>query len=74
MIKQQWLIIQQNNRHDHPRDTAIISIIKAINIKRTEGRDIVICMDGDESFTSDKGGISKICKECKPYDLLEHRH
>ena len=29
-------------------------------------------MDGNKAFTQDKGGIVKLCKECKVYDPFEH--
>ena len=36
IMKQQWLIMQKDNTHDHPRKAAIIDIIIAINTKRAE--------------------------------------
>ena len=50
VIKQQWLIIQKDDRHDYPREGAIIDIIKAINKKHTDGHDIVVCLDDRKSF------------------------
>ena len=31
-------------------------------------------MDGNEPFINASGDIGKICKECKLFDLLEHKH
>ena len=31
-------------------------------------------MDGNEPFLNDSGGIAIICRECKLFDLLNHRH
>ena len=74
VITQQWLIIQKDDIDDHPREATITYIVKAINNKHTEDHDIIVCLDGNEAFTSDKGGITKFCKYCKLYDSLEHRH
>ena len=31
-------------------------------------------MDGNEPFTNTSGGITRICRECKLFDPLHHRH
>ena len=31
-------------------------------------------MDGNEPLVNDKGGITRICRECKLYNPLDHRH
>ena len=30
-------------------------------------------MDGNEEFSSSKGGIAKLCRECKLYDVFSQR-
>ena len=74
VIKQKWLIMQKDNIHDHPREAVITDIIKAINNKLAKGHEIIVCLDSNEAFTSGKSGIAKLCKDCKLYDPLEHRH
>ena len=74
VIKQQWLIAQKDDRYDHPRQGAITDIIIAIHTKRAEGHEITVCLDGNNTFTSGKERIAKLCKDCKLYDSLDHRH
>ena len=42
--------------------------------KQKEDHNIVLAMDGNEPFLNDKGGITRICRECKLFDQLHHRH
>ena len=49
-IKQQWLVMQQTKRKDHPRKGGVTDIIIAINKKRNEGHHIVLAMDRNEPF------------------------
>ena len=70
IIKQQWLIMQQTKRKNHPRQTAVTYIIIAINKKEKENHNVVLAMDGNEPFTNASGGIARICRECKLFDPL----
>ena len=74
IIKQQWLIIQQTKIKNHPREAAITDIIIVINKKQKENHNIVLAIDGDEPFINDSGGIARICRKCKSFDPLSHRH
>ena len=58
----------------HLRQAAVTDIIIAINKKQTENHKIVLAMDGNEPFTNPSGGIARICRECKWFDQLSHRH
>ena len=74
IIKQQWSIMQQTKRKDHPRHAAMTDIIIEINKKQKENHNIVLAMDGNELFINASGGIARICRECKLFDPLSHRH
>ena len=52
----------------------ITDVIKFINKKHTEGHEIIVCIDGNEDLTHDKGEILKLCKEFQLNDSLDHRH
>ena len=74
VIKQQWLIMQKSNRYEHPHKTIITDTINEIKKFQKEGHDIILSIDGKESFINAKGGIEKMCKEYKLYDPFSHRH
>ena len=74
VVRQQWLIMQKIYRQEHPHDEAITYIIKDINKKREAGNEIILTMDGNEPLVNDKGGISRIYRECNLYNPLDHRH
>ena len=42
--------------------------------KPKENHNIVLAMDGNEPFINTSGGIARICRECKLFDPLSHRH
>ena len=57
IIKQQWLLIQQKNRTNiHPHDAAITDLIISIKRKQKDHHEIIVTIDGNESFVSSKGG------------------
>ena len=61
VIKQQWLILQQQNRLNiHPHDAAITDLILEIKRKQKDNHEIIVTMDGNESFVNAKGGIAKL--------------
>ena len=66
--------MQQTQTKEHPRDAAITDIIIAINKKRNEDHNIVLVIDGNEPFFNSSGGIARICRECKLFDPLDHKH
>ena len=66
--------MKQTERKDHPRQAAITDIIITINKKQKETHNIVLAMDGNEPFKNASGGISRICRECKLFDPLNHRY
>ena len=75
VIKQQWLILQQKNRINlHPRDATINDLIIEIKRKQKDDHEIIVTIDGNESFVNTKGGIAKLCKACQLYDPLTCRH
>ena len=51
MVKQQWLIIQQSNRHEQSHKAAITDVIKEIKKFKNEGHKIIVSIDGNETFT-----------------------
>ena len=71
VIKQQWLIMQKSNRYEHPHKAIITDTIKEIKKIQKEGHEIICLIDGNELFTNAKGGIAKMCKECKLYVRIE---
>ena len=72
VVKQQWLLIQRDNRHQHFHHATIQDLIEEIKVKQRESHNIIITIDGNESFVSSKGGISNLCRECKLYDIYIH--
>ena len=74
IIKQQWLVIHQTKRKDHPRNAVVTYIIIAINKKRNEGHHIVLAIYGNEPFINESWDIARICRECKLFDLLDHKY
>ena len=74
VVKQQWLIMQKSNRYEHPHKATITDAIKEIKKFQKDGHEIILLIDGNEAFTNAKGGIAKLCKECKLYDPFSHRH
>ena len=65
VVKQQWLIIQQSNRHEQSHKAAITDVIKEIKKFKNEGHKIIVSIDGNETFTQTQGVIAKLCRECK---------
>ena len=75
VIKKKWLILQQKNRTNiYPHDAAINDLIIGVKIKQKYNHEIIVTMDGNESFVNAKGGIAKLCKACQLYDPLTYRH
>ena len=73
IVKQQWLLMQKTNRQQHPHKATIDDLIIEIKKKQKSKHEIIITMDGNEEFTSSKGGIAKLCRECKIYDVFSQR-
>ena len=74
VIKQQWLLLQEQKGSIHPHQVAITDIIEAIKKKQKEGHEILIALDGNMKFTQAKGGIARLCHECKLHDPVTHLH
>ena len=74
VIKQQWLLLQEQRKDIHPHNAAIIDIIEAIKKKQKEGHEVLIALDGNEKFIQYKGGIARLCHECKLHDPFTHLH
>ena len=49
-------------------------MIIEITRKQKDNHEIIVTIDGNESFVNAKGGISKLCKACQLYDPLSYRH
>ena len=65
--------MQRTNREQYPHKATIDDLIIEIKKKQKNRHEIIITMDGKEEFTSSKGGIAKICRECKIYDVFSQR-
>lgn len=50
IIKQKWLLLQEQKRDIHPHKTAIIDTMDAINKKQKEGHEVFISLDRNERF------------------------
>ena len=75
VIKQQWLLLQQQNRLNiHPHDATINNLIITVKGKQKHSHDTVVTMDGNEPFVNAKGEIAKLCKACQLYDPFNYRH
>ena len=66
--------MQQTKIKDRPRQAAVTDITIIINKKQKENHNIVLTMDDNEPFTIASGGIARICRECKLFDPLHHKH
>ena len=67
-------MLQEQRREIHPHKAAIIDIMAEIKKKQKEGHEILIALDGNEKFIQDKGGIARLCHECKLHDPFTHLH
>ena len=65
--------MQRTNRQQHPHKATIDDLIVEIKKKQKNRHEIIITMDGNEEFSSSKGGIAKLCRECKLYDVFSQR-
>ena len=74
VIKQQWLLLQEQKREIHLHKAAIIDIMEAIKKKQKEDHEVFIALDGNEKIVQDKGSISRLCHECNLYDPFTHLH
>ena len=72
IVKQQWLLIQWTNRKQHPHKAIIDDLIVEIKKKQENRHEIIVTMDDNEDFTSSKGGIEKIWRECKLHDVFSN--
>ena len=74
VIKQQWLLLQEKKRDEHPYRVAVKDIIKTIKTFQDDRHEIIIVLDGNKYFTQAKGDIAFLCKQCQLYDPLYHLH
>ena len=72
VIKQQWLLLKEKNRHDNPHLAAIREIIEAIRRKQKEGHEIIISLDRNETFTHSTGDIARLYREYQLFDPLSN--
>ena len=73
IVKQQWLLMQRTNRQEHPYKATIDDLIVEIKKKQQNKHEIIVTMDGIKEFSSSKRGITKLCRECKLYDVFSQR-
>ena len=66
--------MNQTQWKEHPRDEVITDIIITINKKKNKDHNIVLAIDGNEPFFNSSRGISRICRECKLFYPLDHKH
>ena len=66
--------VARTKRYIHPHQAVIKDIIEAIKKNQKEGHEIFIVLDGNEKFTQAKGGIKRLCQECKLDDPFTHLH
>ena len=74
VIKQQWLVMQQTKRKDHPHKAIIIDIIIVINKTVKEVHDIILSISGNGMFSNASGSIAKLYRECKLFDPFDHKY
>ena len=74
VIKQQWIMMQQQGRDEHPHNATLKDLIKAIQQKQKHNHEIIVTIDGNEPFLSSMGGMATLCRICKLHDPFTHRH
>lgn len=62
--------MQRANRLYHPHKATIDDLIVEIKGNQRNRHEIIVTMDGTEGFSSFRGGIAKLCRECKIYDVF----
>ena len=67
-------MVKQLNRKGHPHDVIINNLIQGIKEKQKNNYEIILTIDGNETFSSASGGIAKPCKACKLFDPLYQNH
>ena len=50
VIKQQWILMQQQGRDEHPHHATLHDLIKAIQQKQKHNHEIILTIDGNEPF------------------------
>ena len=74
VIKQQWILLKKSNIKGHPHDVIINDLSKTIKEKQKNKHEIIITIDGNETFSSSSGGIAKVCKACRLFDPMHQKH
>ena len=74
VIKHQWILLQELNITEHPYDAVIHDSIETVKDKQNNSHNIIITIEGNESFISSKGRMAKLCREFKLYDPLQKNH
>ena len=70
VIKQQWIIQEHLKKKGYSHDVTINDLIQVIKEKQNNSHEIILTMDGNETFVSSSGGIAKVCKACKLFDPM----
>ena len=58
----------------YPKQVAIQGIIIVISKNTKKDHDIILSINGNESFINTIGGIVKTCRDYEVYDPFENRH
>ena len=74
VIEQQWIIQKHLKKKGHPHDVTINDLIQATKEKQNNSNEIILTIDGNETFSYSPGGIAKVCKACKLFDPMYQQH
>jgi hypothetical protein len=66
-----FLRAKLNKANPHPGRQFIEDLTHFLKLKRTQGHDLIVSLDTNESFGTESTGISKLIHDCGLYDLLD---
>ena len=72
--KQQWIIMKQQRRDEHPHHATFTHLIKGIKEKQNHNHEIIVTIDGNEPFLLSTRGMTNMCRICRLYDPFTHCH
>jgi len=62
---------RQSKEAPHPRKQFIADLTEFIQEKQKQKHDIILNLDANEVLGEESGGISKLARDCRLYDLLD---
>jgi hypothetical protein len=78
VFHQQYTLLQNNSNTNttilNPRKIFIIDLIKTIQKYTSQGIDIILLIDANESMGQEAKGIAEVCRKCDLIDPIAYQH